>query len=477
MLQLPEVLAAKDRFGSSDKVQFTIALTDGIRAALQSRFGLDLSSVSEIPMRWIKGDTAAHVDRGSTTFENTYLVYVNDSEGEFVLGTDTYPITANTGFVFSEGTSHKTQNTGSEPRLLIGPMNEFAAPVGLTVYMRYFTNYYDAFNKTIANEIADSGTSYLLGDVASGSIGTITKWRVASTDGTPSPNPTAEYANGFNLGDNFGTSIVYYVYQSTKITYYTTKEDAEARNGTNIFALGISNGNTAYTIGTDTDAAPGVFGGKSWRVAYVTNNTAPFPGALYPEGYDISLTRGTSQMYYLYESVVCFLEGSQILCLVDGVETYVPIETMRAGFLVKTSRDGYKKVELIGNGTTQNSGDSERVEDRLYKLSPSNYPELKEDLFITGAHSILVDKITDKQREELTAQLGNIYVTDKKYRLTAMVDERAEPWASEGKYTVWHFALENEDIKMNYGVYANGGLLVETCSINTMRTKSNLTLV
>ena len=58
-----------------------------------------------------------------------------------------------------------------------------------------------------------------------------------------------------------------------------------------------------------------------------------------------------------------------------------------------------------------------------------------------------------------------------------MVDERAEPWVSEGNYTVWHFALEHEDIKMNYGVYANGGLLVETCSINTMRTKSNLTLV
>jgi hypothetical protein len=134
-------------------------------------------------------------------------------------------------------------------------------------------------------------------------------------------------------------------------------------------------------------------------------------------------------------------------------------------------------VELIGKATMKNVGDSERVEDRLYKLSPSNYPELKEDLFITGAHSILVDTITDKEREELTQQLGQIFVTDGKYRLTAMVDQRSEPWNSEGTYTVWHFALENSNIKTNYGVYANGGLLVETCSINTMRTKSNLTLV
>lgn len=476
LLQLPEVVAAKERFGSSNKVQFTIPLTDGIRAALQTRFSLDLSTISEIPMRWIKGDTAAHVDSGSTQFENTYLVYLQDSEGEFVLGTDSYPITANTGFVFKEGTSHKTQNTGPEPRLLLGPMNEFAAPVGITVYMYYFTNYYDAFNKTVANAIADSGTSYNLGDVTTGSIGSITKWRVAITAGTPSPNPTAEYTNGTNLGAAFGTSIVYFVYQSNKVIYYTTKVDAEARNATNIFARSTSNGNTGYTIGTDTDAAPGVFGGKSWRVAYVTNNTAPFPAALYAEGYNISLTRGTAEMYYLYESVVCFLEGTQILCLVGGVETYVPIETMRPGFQVKTSLDGYKKVELIGKGEVTNTGDSERVEDRLYKLSPSNYPELKEDLFITGAHSILVDTITDKQREDLTTQLGRIFVTDKKYRLTAMVDERAEPWTSQGKYTVWHFALEHDNILMNYGVYANG-LLVESCSINTMRTKSNLTIV
>ena len=30
---------------------------------------------------------------------------------------------------------------------------------------------------------------------------------------------------------------------------------------------------------------------------------------------------------------------------------------------------------------------------------------------------------------------------------------------------------------MNYGVYANGGLLVETCSINFMKNKSNMVIV
>jgi hypothetical protein len=58
----------------------------------------------------------------------------------------------------------------------------------------------------------------------------------------------------------------------------------------------------------------------------------------------------------------------------------------------------------------------------------------------------------------------------------ACLDERADAWNSEGMYTIWHFALDHEDSKMNYGVYANG-LLVESCSIHHMIHKSNMTLV
>jgi hypothetical protein len=68
-------------------------------------------------------------------------------------------------------------------------------------------------------------------------------------------------------------------------------------------------------------------------------------------------------------------------------------------------------------------------------------------------------------------------VTDKKYRLLAYIDERAEPWNSEGTYTVYHFALENENERMNYGVYANGGLLVESSSLSTLRKRTNLKLI
>ena len=226
-----------------------------------------------------------------------------------------------------------------------------------------------------------------------------------------------------------------------------------------------------------------VSGYSSWIVARVLDSFSDpqaVPSGTFATGTDYTVAFGaaydTTYVYYLYPNLVCFLEGTQILCLKDDVETYLPIETMRTGLLVKTSRDGYKKVELIGKSTIQNSGTNERIPDRLYKLTSSEYPDLKENLFITGGHSVLVDEITDKEREGLIKHIGDIFVTDKKFRLTALVDERAKPWASEGTYTIWHFALENDNILINYGIYANG-LLVESCSINTMQTKANLTIV
>jgi hypothetical protein len=181
-------------------------------------------------------------------------------------------------------------------------------------------------------------------------------------------------------------------------------------------------------------------------------------------------------IYFLYPAAPCFLEGSTILCEVDGVERYVPVEELAKGTLVKTSLHGYKPVVLVGKGGIQNPGNDERTENRLYKCSPSKYPQLKDDLYITGCHSILEFPITEKQKEDTVKHLGRLFVTDKKYRLMACVDERAEPWNSQGAYTIWHFALEHEDDGMNYGVYANGGLLVETCSIRALKNKSNMTI-
>jgi hypothetical protein len=390
---LPEVLAAKASLDSvtSGKVSFSINVTNTIRDTLQSRFGLNVSS---IPMRWIKGDTAPHVDRGASHFENTYLVYLNDSPGEFVIDSQSYPIETNTGFMFNEGLSHKTCNTENVPRLLLGPMNEFAQPVGGGPSMNYYATEADALAQ--ANLLAN--------------------------------NTYGGYSVNVNVALGFNLIFPNLPYASWRI----------ASN-----SIGLS----------------------SQSVVYVNGDTL-----------DSTQVGGLDPVYYVYPVVPCFLEGSKILCEVDGVETYVPVEELKNGTLVKTSLDGYKKVVLIGKGSIQNPGNDERIENRLYKCSPSKYPQLKEDLYITGCHSILEFPITEKQKEDTIKHLGRMFITDNKYRLLACVDERAEPWNSEGSFVIWHFALENENDGLNYGVYANGGLLVETCSIRFLKNKSNMVL-
>jgi hypothetical protein len=393
----PNVQEAKASIDAknSGKIYFSVPITNVICTTLNSRLGLNLSVGTQIPMRWIKGDTAPHVDVGASHFQNTYLMYLNDSLGEFIVNSQSYPIEANTGFVFNEGLSHETQNTDNSPRLLLGPMNELAEPVGASALILYYTNYNDAYSQNV-NNIASQSTTFILGDtqnITYGSIGSYTSWRVAYISGapTPPPPPVGVYSNGFDLS------------------------------------------------------------------------------TLNLNGYDY-------YSFFVYPSAPCFLEGTTILCQIDGVEKYIPVEQLKKDTLVKTSLDGYKPVVLVGKGNIQNPDNDERIENRLYKCSTDKYPQLINDLYITGCHSILEFPITEKQKEDTIKHLGRLFVTDKKYRLMACLDERAEPWNSKGDFTIWHFALENADEKMNYGVYANGGLLVETCSIIFLKNKSNMKL-
>lgn len=132
LLNLQEVQQAKKDIDSLEngKIYFSIDLPPQIQEKLLQTFNIN---VSKVPMRWIKGDMPPHEDKGASSFENTYLIYLTDSQGSFIVNGNSYPITQNTGYVFSEGLTHETINTGSEPRLLLGPMSEQGFAVGSSI--------------------------------------------------------------------------------------------------------------------------------------------------------------------------------------------------------------------------------------------------------------------------------------------------------------------------------------------------------
>ena len=146
ILSSKEVIDAKNQLSSSgnNSVAFTLSLPLGpvgvgvdVCEELNALFGLHLPSDSAIPMRWIKGDTKPHVDRAQTHFTHTYLIYITSSDGQFLIDGVAYPIVQNSAFTFEEGTTHETINTGVEPRLLLGPMNELCVAVGGGSFLSY----------------------------------------------------------------------------------------------------------------------------------------------------------------------------------------------------------------------------------------------------------------------------------------------------------------------------------------------------
>jgi hypothetical protein len=133
LLSLPEVTDAKksvDLLSSNGHINFSIQIPLDLKEKIGNQMGINLTGMDTIPMRWIKGDTPAHSDRCIKAFDKTYLAYLTDSEGSLVVDGDAYAIAKGNAYVFSEGLMHETTGTGTQPRLLLGPMSEEGIYVG-----------------------------------------------------------------------------------------------------------------------------------------------------------------------------------------------------------------------------------------------------------------------------------------------------------------------------------------------------------
>lgn len=183
-------------------VKFSLPLADEIRAKLSSRLAIAVSST--VPMRWIKGDTPLHVDRGEKQFSRTHLVYLTDSVGELIIDGQSYPIAAGDAHVFSEGLAHCTVNTtgtaGNSERLMIGPMSEAGFGVGLIPSIKYFSSKSNAETDTDPNLSVD----YTLA-----TIDNISMWIIYNNDGGVNPSPNG---GPYSAGTALVATGIYSVY-------------------------------------------------------------------------------------------------------------------------------------------------------------------------------------------------------------------------------------------------------------------------
>jgi hypothetical protein len=255
------------------------------------------------------------------------------------------------------------------------------------------------------------------------------------------PNTATSTSTSFTSIDSVFSSAYNYAVLSTSAASATTT----GSNG----ALIINQNSTASTVTNVT--------------AYLGTTSGP---------YDYN-TNTLSVLFDLGITSVCFLRGSKILTE-DG---YKEIEMLSSGVKVETYKHGLKEVKYIGFSKMYHNANNIKSKDKLFRLKKNNYPDLMEDLIVTGCHCILEKGFLNEDEWNKTMEInGNIFQTDDYFRLPACVDQRSEIYDEEGVYEIWHLALEHEDEKMNYGIYANG-LLVESTSIRMLRDLSGMTLV
>jgi len=217
---------------------------------------------------------------------------------------------------------------------------------------------------------------------------------------------------------------------------------------------------------------------------YTSSTTITFTNLVFSTSGNLTLelrdnTFDTSIANYRFtvysSTLVCFKEDSKILTN----RGYKPIQHLRKGDLIQTLKDGFKPIYMIGKKEIHHQASQEdRIKDQLYVCTKENYPDIMEDLVITGCHSILVKSFKNDEQKEKAANLqnGTIYVTDDHYRLPACLDENALVYEPEGIYTIYHLALDHDNYYMNYGIYANG-LLVESCTKNYLERLSGMTII
>jgi len=175
----------------------------------------------------------------------------------------------------------------------------------------------------------------------------------------------------------------------------------------------------------------------------------------------------------------CFNEGSKILCLnpISNEEEYVLVQNLKKGDIVKTYLHGYRKVDVICTGKLRNN--LHFFGRYMCKMRKTETNDLIEDLIVTGAHSLLVDKLSEEeyvQTIDIFSKKWKIpFKIDDKYLLLAGISDKFEIMTEDFVYTYYHFCLENDgNNEARYGVWANGILVETPCKKNILNFRNVL---
>ena len=193
-------------------------------------------------------------------------------------------------------------------------------------------------------------------------------------------------------------------------------------------------------------------------IGQFANTPSPYGMLFYNETLFYVASYGGNALYEYNYSITCFEKNTKILCLKDNNEVYIKISDLKVGDLVKTYKHGFKKIELVGHDDFKN--DPTNPLNCMYKHNKSI--ENFDNLMVTGGHSLLVDKLSETENKKHQEFRFNYKIEDKTLVLAGLSDDFEQITTNE-TFTYYHIVLENDNETSNYGIWANGGILTESC--------------
>ena len=197
-------------------------------------------------------------------------------------------------------------------------------------------------------------------------------------------------------------------------------------------------------------------GGQNWTQS--NQSTGNFSSAAISSA-SVGIAGSSGNGVYYISSPLCFNKGTKILYInKNGEEEYISIENLKVGDLVKTYKDGNKKIVSIGSFNYK-CFNNKNLLNCLYKMKDH-------DVILTGGHSILVDELTEEEDKHNKLHYNfERTIHDKKF-LLACSSDKFEKIEDDKEYELFHFVLESENNNNNYGIYINDGILSESCPKN-----------
>jgi hypothetical protein len=229
-------------------------------------------------------------------------------------------------------------------------------------------------------------------------------------------------------------------------------------NNGNLFVVGnayVLNIGTFYSGYKGTNIATSTL---NFQISVNSSIFGTYPLQIYVNGNITLFAVGSNNI-----NVTCFVKGTKIEC----ENRLINVENIKENDKVLTYCHGYKKVKHILKMNYKNEKNS------LSQICQCG------DLKITGAHAILVDELTETEKEKTFQIWNHLPMIDDKYLLIAYLSDKFEKLDNNDEYELYHLVLENNDPNGRYGIYSDD-ILTETMSFNCykyMDDKSKILIV